>query len=70
MMPLSMIHESEVRYIKKIGGSEETKRFLGNLGFTVGEMVTVITKINSNVIVKVKEARVAISSEMASKIMV
>ena len=69
-MPLSMVNESETRYIKRIGGSDETKRFLNNLGFTVGETVTVITKINDNVIVKVKEARVAISSEMAKKIMV
>mgnify|MGYP004494962445 FL=1 len=69
-MPLSMVNESETRYIKRIGGNDDTKRFLNNLGFTVGEMVTVITKINDNVIVKVKEARVAISSEMAKKIMV
>lgn len=70
MMPLSIVQESETRYIKRIGGNDEVKRFLNNLGFTTGETVTVITKINNNVIVKVKEARIAISSEMANKIFV
>ncbi len=69
-MPLSMANESEVHYIKRIGGNDDVKRFLHNLGFIVGEMVTVIAKIDNNVIVKIKEARVAISEEMAKKIIV
>lgn len=69
-MPLSMASESEAYLIKKIGGNDDVKRFLHNLGFIVGETVTVVTKMNNNVIVKIKEARVAISEEMAKKIIV
>ena len=56
--------------IKKIGGSAEVKQHLENLGFVVGGNVTVITALGGNVIVNVKESRVAISEEMARKIMV
>ena len=56
--------------IKKIGGSPEVKKHLENLGFVVGGTVTVITSLNGNVIVKVKESRVAINDEMARKIMI
>ncbi|MDR1062284.1 MAG: ferrous iron transport protein A [Clostridiales bacterium] len=56
--------------IKKIGGKSETRQFLENLGFVAGTSVTVISKISGNVIVSVKESRVAISKEMASKIIV
>ena len=64
-MPLSMIGEGETATITRIGGKEETRRFLENLGFVVGAIVTGI-----NVIVNIKESRVAIGSDMASKIMV
>lgn len=70
MMPLTMMKAGEESLIKKIGGKAETKQFLENLGFVVGGAVTVITEIGGNVIVNVKESRVAVSREMASKIMV
>jgi len=69
-MPLSMAKNGEENSIKKVGGKEETRQFLANLGFVPGSHVTVITTISGNVIVSVKESRVAISREMASKIMV
>lgn len=69
-MPLSMIAEGETATITRIGGKEETRRFLENLGFVVGAIVTVISKTGGNVIVNIKESRVAIGSDMASKIMV
>lgn len=69
-MPLSMIGEGETATIIRIGGKEETRRFLENLGFVVGAIVTVISKTGGNVIVNIKESRVAIGSDMASKIMV
>ncbi len=70
MMPLSMIPEGQPSVIKKIGGKEETRRFLENLGFVVGGTVTVISQIGGNMIVNVKDARVAIGKDMANKIMV
>lgn len=70
MMPLSMILEGQPSVIKKIGGKEETRRFLENLGFVVGGTVTVISQIGGNMIVNVKDARVAIGKDMANKIMV
>lgn len=69
-MPLAMATPGEEVYIKRIGGKEETKRFLENLGFVPGTMVKVISKAGDNVIVSVKEARVAISSEMAKRIFI
>ncbi|MBR3004241.1 MAG: ferrous iron transport protein A [Lachnospiraceae bacterium] len=56
--------------IKKIGGSPEVRKHLSDLGFVVGGNVTVITSLNGSVIVNVKETRVAISEEMARKIMI
>ncbi len=70
MMPLSMVNEGEENTIKKVGGKEETKRFLENLGFVVGGTVTVISEIGGNMIVNVKDSRVAIGRDMANKIMV
>ena len=70
MMPLSMIPEGQPSVIKKIGGKEETRRFLENLGFVVGGTVTVISPIGRNMIVNAKDARVAIGKDMANKIMV
>lgn len=70
MMPLSLVQVGEENIIKRIGGSPEVKRHLENLGFVVGGEVTVVNTLGGNVIVNVKEARVAISKEMAVKIMV
>ncbi len=70
MLPLSLADIGEENTIKRIGGSPEVKKHLENLGFVVGGNVTVITTMGGNVIVNVKEARVAISREMAQKIMV
>lgn len=69
-MPLSMAKSGEVNQIKRIGGKEETRRFLESLGFVPGGGITVISKISGSVIVNIKESRVAISREMASKILV
>lgn len=69
-MPLTMAKSGEVNQIKKVGGKEETRRFLESLGFVTGGEVTVISTISGNVIVNVKESRVAISREMANKILV
>ncbi len=69
-MPLTMAKTGEIHAIKKIGGKEETRRLLENLGFVVGGNVTVVTTLAGNVIVEVKDARVAISSEMANKILI
>ncbi len=70
MMPLVLADVGEENTIKKVGGKPEVKKHLENLGFVVGGSVTVITTLSGNIIVKVKEARVAISREMAQKIMV
>ena len=70
MMPLSFATAGEENIIKKIVGKPEVKKHLENLGFVVGGAVTVITTLGGNVIVNVKEARVAISEEMAQKIMI
>ena len=69
-MPLSMAREGERNVIKKVGGREDTRRFLENLGFVVGSVVTVISRAGGNLIVNVKQSRVAIGSDMANKIMV
>lgn len=70
MMPLSMMEAGKPNVIKKVGGKEETKRFLENLGFVVGGTVTVISETDGNMIVNVKDSRVAIGKDMANKIMV
>ena len=70
MMPLAFASPGDETTVKKIGGNQEIKKHLENLGFVVGENVTVITSLNGNIIVKVKESRVAISEEMARRIMV
>ena len=69
-MPLTIANQDENFLIKKINGKEEVRRFLENLGFVAGTQVSVISKISGNVIVQVKESRVAISKEMAQKIIV
>ncbi|MCI5923585.1 MAG: FeoA family protein [Oscillospiraceae bacterium] len=70
MMPLTLASIGEENIIKKVGGKPEVKKHLENLGFVAGGNVTVITMMGGNVIVNVKEARVAISKEMAQKIMI
>ena len=69
-MPLSMVKKGEANIIKKIGGKEDTKKFLGNIGFVVGAAVTVISEIKGNMIVEVKNSRVAIGKDMSNKIIV
>ena len=69
-MPLTLADTGEAYVIKSIGGKPEVKKHLENLGFVIGSNVSVINTIGGNIIVKVKEARVAISQEMAQKIMI
>ena len=70
MMPLVLADVGKENIIKKIGGSPEVRQHLENLGFVVGGTVTIIKSLGGNVIVNVKESRVAVSEEMARKIMV
>ena len=70
MLPLTLSNVGEELIIKKVGGNPEVKQHLENLGFVVGGTVQVVTAIGGNVIVNVKESRVAISKEMAQRIMV
>ena len=70
MMPLNLADVGEENTIKKIGGSPEVKKHLENLGLVVGGTVTIVNTLGGNVIVNVKESRVAIDQEMARKIMV
>lgn len=67
MMPIAFANVGEPMIVKRIGGSPEVKKHLENLGFVVGGNVTVITSLGGNIILNVKEARVAISEEMAKK---
>lgn len=70
MMPITLANTGEENIIKKVGGNPETRKFLENLGFVAGGRVTVISEISGNVIVNVKDSRVAVSKEMAQKILV
>ena len=70
MLPLTMASQGEPMTIKKIGGKQETKKFLETLGFVVGGTITVVSEINGNMIVNVKDSRVAIGKDMGNKIMV
>ncbi|MDE5860112.1 MAG: ferrous iron transport protein A [Oscillospiraceae bacterium] len=70
MMPLTLANTGEENIIKKVGGNPDTRKFLENLGFVAGSAVTVISEISGNVIVNVKDSRVAVSKEMAQKIYV
>jgi len=70
MMPLSFANVGAVVAIKKIGGLDETRRFLNNLGFVEGSRISVISKTSGNVIVNVKESRVALGKQTANKIIV
>lgn len=70
MMPLALANIGEENIIKKIGGKPEVKQHLENLGFVVGGTVKIINTLGGNVIVNVKDSRIAISKEMAQKIMI
>ena len=70
MIPLALADSGEENIIKKVGGSPDVRQHLKELGFVPGSAVTVINALGGNVIVKVKESRIAISDEMARKIMV
>ena len=69
-MPLTMANIGETNTIKRVGGNEETRRFLANLGFVVDAEVTVLSAIGGNVIVKIKDTRVAVNADMARHIMI
>lgn len=70
MMPLTLCPVGEENIIKRVGGKDEVRRHLENLGFVAGSAVTIISEMGGNIIVNVKESRIAVSKEMAGKIMV
>ncbi len=70
MMPLNLAEMSKAQTIRKIGGSPDVRKHLEDLGFNVGGEVSVVSSLGGNLIVKVKESRVAVSSELARRIMV
>ncbi len=70
MMPLTLASIGEVNVIKRIGGSPEIKKHLENLGFVAGSNVSLVSAFAGNVIVNIKDSRIAISKEMAQKIMI
>ena len=69
-MPLTFVKEGEVNSIKKVGGKEETRLFLEKLGFVTGADVTVVSSIDGNLIVNIKDSRIAVGKDMAGHIMV
>ena len=69
-MPLTMATMGEVNKIVKVGGNEETRRFLENLGFVAGTEITVVSSIGGNLIVNVKDSRVAVNEDMARHIVI
>ena len=69
MMPLLLAGVGEDNIIRKVGGSQEMKKHMEDLGFVVGGTVTIVSEINGNLIVNVKESRVALGKDMAVKIM-
>ncbi len=70
MMPLNLAVAGEELLIRKVGGSPEVRKHLEDMGFVAGGFATIITTMNGNLIVKIKESRVALSEELARKIMV
>lgn len=70
MMPLTMLGSGETALIKRVGGQNEVKKFLESLGFVTGEEVKIVSMNGGNIIVQVKESRVAVSKGIANKIMV
>ena len=69
-MPLTMATMGEVNKIVKVGGNEETRRFLENLGFVAGTEITVVSSIGGNLIVNVKDSRIAVNEDMARQIVI
>jgi len=69
-MPLSMAGVGETAFIKKITGKDQVRQHLAELGFVVGEAVTVVSVLGGNLILKVKQSRVALNKEMANRILV
>ena len=69
-MPLTMATCGEPNTVKRVGGKEETKKFLENLGFVAGSEVTVVSTVSGNLIVNVKDSRIAVGKDMAMKILV
>ncbi len=70
MMPLIFAEAGQPQVIKRIGGSPEVKQHLADLGFSVGGEVSIVSTLGGNLIVKIKESRIAVSSELAKKIMI
>ena len=70
MMPLSMTKPGEKNFIKKITGKDEVRSHLATLGFVVGESVTVVSELAGNMILNIKDTRVALDKGMCSRIMV
>ena len=70
MMPLVLVNQGEENIIRKVGGNPEVRTHLENLGFVPGSSVKIIASMGGKLIVNIKESRIAISKEMASKIMV
>lgn len=70
MMPLSFAKAGETHKVQKITGKDETRRFLNNLGFVEGENISIVTENAGNLIVNVKDTRIAISKEMATRVVV
>ena len=69
-MPLTMAKKGEENTIKRVGGREDTRRFLEKLGFVTGSQVTVVSDVGGNVIVNIKDSRVALGKDMANKILI
>ena len=70
MMPLTMLSVGESETIKRITGKDETRKFLANLGFVEGEKVTVVSTLNGNLILGVKDSRIALDHNLTNRIMV
>ena len=70
MMPLTMAMPGEINYIRKITGRDEVRRHLAELGFVVGESVTVVSKISGNMILQIKDSRIALDKTLANRIII
>ena len=70
MMPLSMVSIGDVNVIKKITGRDDVRKHLANLGFVVGEEVTVVNQMGGNLILTIKNSRIALDQTLATRIMV
>ncbi len=69
-MPLTMAGTGEKGIVQRVGGTEEVRRFLASLGFVAGTAVTIVARTGGNLIVSIKDTRVAVNREMAGKIMI